>query len=224
MVWKAISSITPMIWLICCDDFSMPPMASTALRTTSPLFSASSLVLATTPRACVAPSAAFLTVAVISSSAAAVSSRLEACCSVRRERSLEAVEISCVPESIASALACTPCTACSSCSMAAVEVRLQLLVGLRHVVGHAIGEVLGRELGQAGADRVGDHRPLLGLGLGLSLETGLLGGIDIDGDRKVHVEQDGLDQRRERLARLLCPVLRGALPSSPWARSRTRST
>ena len=99
----------------------MPPMASTALRTTSPLFSASTLVSATTFRACVAPSAAFLTVAVISSSAAAVSSRLEACCSVRRERSFDAVEISCVPELMVCVQEETPCKACSSCSSAALK-------------------------------------------------------------------------------------------------------
>ena len=44
-----------------------------------------------------APSALRLTVAVISSSAAAVSSRLAACCSVRRDRSFEALAISWAP-------------------------------------------------------------------------------------------------------------------------------
>ena len=48
LVWNAISSMTPMIWPICFDDLSIrssPPIAS---RTTSPLFSASTLALATT--------------------------------------------------------------------------------------------------------------------------------------------------------------------------------
>ena len=47
LVWKAISSITPMIWLICWADFSISPMAATASRTTSPERSASSWAAAT---------------------------------------------------------------------------------------------------------------------------------------------------------------------------------
>ena len=34
LVWKAISSITPMIWLICWAEFSISLMAATASRTT----------------------------------------------------------------------------------------------------------------------------------------------------------------------------------------------
>jgi hypothetical protein len=34
LVWKAISSTTPMIWQMLCEDFSMRVMASTASRTT----------------------------------------------------------------------------------------------------------------------------------------------------------------------------------------------
>ena len=35
LVWNAISSITPMIWLICCDDLAIASIASTASRTTT---------------------------------------------------------------------------------------------------------------------------------------------------------------------------------------------
>ena len=87
LVWKAISSITPMMWVICCADLAMPSIAVTASRTTYAPFLASPSAAATTSRACEAASAALLTVWVISVSAAAVSSRLEACCSVRRDRS-----------------------------------------------------------------------------------------------------------------------------------------
>ena len=69
----------------------------TASRTTSPDRVASDLALETTAEACCALLALFLTVAVISSRAAAVSSRLAACCSVRRDKSSEAVEISSAP-------------------------------------------------------------------------------------------------------------------------------
>ncbi len=56
---------------------------------------------ATTCWAAFAPSAVLRTVAVISSSAAAVCSRLAACCSVRRDRSSAAWLISHVPERMA---------------------------------------------------------------------------------------------------------------------------
>ena len=48
LVWKAISSITPMIWLICSDDFEMPSIASTARRTICELAFASRSAAATT--------------------------------------------------------------------------------------------------------------------------------------------------------------------------------
>ncbi len=86
-----------MIWLICCEDFSIWPMAWTASATTTPECSASPLASVTAVLACLALEAVFLTVAVISSRAAAVSSRLAACCSVRRERSSEARAISSEP-------------------------------------------------------------------------------------------------------------------------------
>ena len=78
MVWKAISSITLMIWLIDCEDSSMTVMAETACSTTSPERRASSRARLTTSAALLAPVAVWPTVTVISSIAAAVSSRLAA--------------------------------------------------------------------------------------------------------------------------------------------------
>ncbi len=83
LVWKAISSMTPMMLLISREDFSIWPMASTALRTILPECSAPRFVCATSPPASAARPALSATVWVISSSAAAVSSTVAACCSVR---------------------------------------------------------------------------------------------------------------------------------------------
>ena len=55
LVWKAISSITPMIWLISVDDFSIWPMAAMARCTTSPDASASLRAEATACAACWEP-------------------------------------------------------------------------------------------------------------------------------------------------------------------------
>jgi hypothetical protein len=84
LVWNAIASITPMIWPIWLDDISISPMAETALSTTSLDRAASDFALATIALTRWAPSEVFFTLAVISSSDAAVSSKLAACCSVRR--------------------------------------------------------------------------------------------------------------------------------------------
>ncbi|MNZ95089.1 hypothetical protein D3C78_1142210 [compost metagenome] len=97
LVWKAISSITPMIREISAEDCAMPSMEFTACCTTSPDLPASSQAWLTAPAACAAFSALELTCAVNSLRAAAVSSRLAACCSVRCERSLAARVISPVP-------------------------------------------------------------------------------------------------------------------------------
>ncbi|MNI79712.1 hypothetical protein D3C73_1361880 [compost metagenome] len=94
MVWKAISSITPMMAPISDDERSISPMAAMARATTAWPSTASDRAPRTTPPASTAPSAERATVAVICSRAAAVSSRLAACCSVRRDRSFEACEIS----------------------------------------------------------------------------------------------------------------------------------
>ncbi len=89
--------MTPMIWPISPDERSIAPMARMAACTISPDWVASRLAEPTRSRAWVAPSAVFRTVAVISSRAAAVSSREAACCSVRRDRSSAAWLISTVP-------------------------------------------------------------------------------------------------------------------------------
>ncbi|MNT38948.1 hypothetical protein D3C72_1751610 [compost metagenome] len=94
MVWKAISSITPIMLPISLDERSISPMAVTARPTTACPSTASLRAALTTPPASTAFSAERDTVAVICSRAAAVSSRAAACCSVRRDRSLEACEIS----------------------------------------------------------------------------------------------------------------------------------
>jgi hypothetical protein len=94
--------------------------------------------------------------------------------------------------------------ALSSCSSAALKS------GLGHVVGHAEGEVLGRKLRQSSPDRIGDQGALLLLRLRFALETGLLGRLDVDGYREIHVEHHGLDQRCERFAGLSGSVLAAA--------------
>ena len=89
--------MTPMIWPILPALSSIEAMALTASPITAPERSAA-------PRASLAAweaerafSALLRTVAVISSRAAAVSSRLAACCSVRRDRSSAAWAISSEP-------------------------------------------------------------------------------------------------------------------------------
>ncbi|MNL29823.1 hypothetical protein D3C87_1515230 [compost metagenome] len=104
MVWKAISSITPVIWAICWAEVSISRMAVTVSSTTSPLRRALWRVASTISRARSAPSEAWRTVAVTCSRAAAVSSSEAACCSVRRDRSSEAWLISVVVERMPAAL------------------------------------------------------------------------------------------------------------------------
>ncbi len=70
-----------------------------------------------------------------------------------------------------------------------------------------IGEVLGRQLGHARADRIGDQRPLLRLRFRLTFDARFLRRVHVDGDGEVHVEQDRLDQRSERLSGLGRPIL-----------------
>ena len=134
--------MTPMIWPICCDDFSMRPMASTARRTTSPLFSASFLVVDDDrARMLRALGGLASTVAVISSSAAAVSSRLAACCSVRRDRSSAALVISmeAVPMSIRAARHMADRR--FELRHRRVEILLQTPIGVRERILHAMRQV-----------------------------------------------------------------------------------
>ena len=65
LVWKAISSITPMMLAICLDEVSIPSIAPTVWRTTSPERSASVFEVETRFRASFATSAVRRTVAVI---------------------------------------------------------------------------------------------------------------------------------------------------------------
>ncbi|PAV72756.1 hypothetical protein WR25_10704 [Diploscapter pachys] len=90
-------SMTLMISEISCEVRSMPPIASTARCTTSPERSASTRASRIAASARPARSAVDRTVAVISSIAAAVSSRDAACCSVRCDRSSEAWRMSLAP-------------------------------------------------------------------------------------------------------------------------------
>jgi hypothetical protein len=96
-------------------------MAETASRMTSPERAASTRAPVAAAEACLAPSALRRTVAVISSRAAAVSSRLAACCSVRRDRSSEALAISLEPPCRPSAAVAMPLMVSRRLSMAALK-------------------------------------------------------------------------------------------------------
>ena len=108
LVWKAISSITPMMLVISFDDFSIAPMALIALPTISPERSAFCRASITSLPASSARRLESATVWVISSRAAAVSSTEAACCSVRRDRSSAADFISPDPAAIALAFSRIP--------------------------------------------------------------------------------------------------------------------
>src|SRR5581483_5254522 len=94
LVWKAMSSMTPMMSAIFFDASLIPAMAATAWLTTEPPFSAWSRAARASWLACAALSAFCLTVVVISSMEEAVSSREADCSSVRRERLVLPAEIS----------------------------------------------------------------------------------------------------------------------------------
>nr|WP_277753919.1 hypothetical protein [Roseomonas nepalensis] len=93
-VWKAISSITPMMSLILRLDWVMPSIVRTTSVTTSPPRVAVSEAEAASLFACCALSAFCRTVLVSSSRLAEVSSRLAACSSVRCDRSVLPIAIS----------------------------------------------------------------------------------------------------------------------------------
>ena len=161
LVWKAISSITPMIWLICWAEFSISLIAATASRTTTPERSASARAEPTASRAWPAPSAVLRTVAVISSSAAAVSSRLAACCSVRRDRLSDAWLISVEAGAHAGAVGGHLDDGPLQLFHGRVEVGAQLLVGGREGLGRGgRSELAGRQPLQALGQAV-DHLGLL---------------------------------------------------------------
>jgi hypothetical protein len=87
LVWKAISSITLMIFEIFTDEPAISPMALTACDTTRPLCWALDLAVSTTVFAWPALSEAERTDAVSCSIAAAVCSSVAACFWVRADRS-----------------------------------------------------------------------------------------------------------------------------------------
>ncbi len=118
-----MSSITPMIWPICSDDFSISLIAATACSTTVArgfgIFARRSSPRGRPRRR---PCAAELTEAVSSSSAAAVSSSVAAWFSVRRDRSSEAWLISSAPELMLPAAAISRAMPSASRSRRGVEI------------------------------------------------------------------------------------------------------
>ncbi|MNV39265.1 hypothetical protein D3C71_1308380 [compost metagenome] len=94
LVWKAMPSMTEMISAIFLDEVWIALMVVTTWPTTSPPCEATVCAPMASWLAWRACSAFWRTVEVSSSIEAAVSSRLAACCSVRRERSLLPVAIS----------------------------------------------------------------------------------------------------------------------------------
>ncbi len=87
LVWKAMPSMTEMMSAILRDEVSMPLILSETWLASVPPCEATAAAPAANWLACRACSAFCLTVEVSSSIDAAVSSRLAACCSVRRARS-----------------------------------------------------------------------------------------------------------------------------------------
>ena len=94
LVWNAMPSMTLMMSAIFFEDSAIDSMVFTTSPTTAPPFCATADALAASWLACFAFSAFCLTVAVSSSIEEAVSSRLEACSSVRCERSMLPAAIS----------------------------------------------------------------------------------------------------------------------------------
>ncbi|MCY1174890.1 hypothetical protein D9M73_151050 [compost metagenome] len=94
LVWKAMPSITPMMSAILRADSLIADMVSTTFCTTLPPSVATSEALPASELACRAFSALSFTVPVSSSMLDAVSSRLEACCSVRVDSSVLPLAIS----------------------------------------------------------------------------------------------------------------------------------
>ena len=94
LVWKAISSMTPMICPILRDEALIRSIASVVLRTISLLFSASTPAPLAAALASLTLSEALAAVSATPPSVAVACSSAAACCSVRRERSSDAAAIS----------------------------------------------------------------------------------------------------------------------------------
>ncbi|MCW0417375.1 hypothetical protein NB689_003129 [Xanthomonas sacchari] len=120
LVWKAMPSITEMMSPIFFEDASMPLMVCTTWPTTSPPCEATEAAPAASWLAWRARSAFCLTVEVSSSIDAAVSSRLAACCSVRRDRSSLPVAISLAAALMLTAAVWMRATMAASCSVVAL--------------------------------------------------------------------------------------------------------
>ena len=114
LVWNAIPSMTPMISATRAEDWVMPSIVSTTLRTTRPPSVATSDAFAASWLACRAFSAFWRTVDVNCSIDAAVCSSDAACCSVRRDRSVLPLEISRAAVSIEPAACWMPRTSVPS--------------------------------------------------------------------------------------------------------------
>ena len=141
LVWRAISSITPMMSEILREESSICAMAATALATTWPPRSATSRALPADWLACWAFSAFFFTVAEISSIEAEVCSRLAACSSVRCDRSVVLVEIS--ADALVDLAAARLMSAMVSPMRSAVALALFFRIGEISLIfgGDALGEI-----------------------------------------------------------------------------------
>ena len=121
-----MSSMTEVILEISCEDVLMLSIASTASRATEPPSSAFDWASPAISEAASAPEDAERTDDVSSSRAAAVSSSVAACFSVRRDKSSAALEISVVSPRIDSALWLTA-------AMASVNDKTAALKSLRSI-------------------------------------------------------------------------------------------
>ncbi len=120
LVWKAMPSMTEMMSAILFEDASMPLIVATTWPTTSPPCEATEAAPTASWLAWRACSAFCFTVEVNSSIEAAVSSRLAACCSVRRDRSSLPAAISLAAALMLIAALWMPPTMVDSCSAVAL--------------------------------------------------------------------------------------------------------
>ncbi|MCW0416594.1 hypothetical protein NB689_002348 [Xanthomonas sacchari] len=120
LVWKAMPSMTLMMSAILRDEASMPFIFSETWLASAPPCEATEAAPAASWLAWRACSAFCLTVEVSSSIDAAVSSRLAACCSVRRDRSSLPAAISAAAPLMLTAAVWIRATMAASCSVVAL--------------------------------------------------------------------------------------------------------